>query len=210
MKPFVQRIKDQNEKLKSTASTEAPATHSSEETAIVGATAKPSDNSLVSETAEALAETTTDSTEGGSIQSDLIPDNTENKDNNENKENSESSEKDDLLDVRPSVESTTHLTTKEKELSDESVFDINRLTVGSWIISNLDGGQIKCKLAAKIASKDLYIFVDRQGKKIMQLSEQEILERVSKKELTMVTMEIQNEQLLASVISKNRTLKSDH
>lgn len=180
MKPFVQRIKVQNEKI-NTVDSEPSATTITEV-----------DVNIELATDTTPPKVALDSTQTDSIQTDL---NIEHKDN---------------LEERSTIESETPPTTKTNEPSDVIAFDIARLTVGSWVTSNHEGAKVKCKLAAKIASKNLYIFVDRQGKKIMQLSEQEILKRVARAELTMVTMEVQNEQLLASVISKNRTLKSDH
>ena len=96
----------------------------------------------------------------------------------------------------------------EGSTTDLEMFDINRLTVGSWVEVEKNNNQLKCKLAAKINTKDLYIFVDRQGKKVMELSSEKIVRMVNDKQLKMVILEVQNDQLLASLITKTRTLKS--
>ncbi len=94
---------------------------------------------------------------------------------------------------------------KTESKQQESV-DIRSITVGSWISYNLNDRKIKCKLAARIVSKDVYIFVDRKGLKILEQTTQELNEKLASGKVCLV--ESENSGRLESVIAKTRNLKS--
>ena len=99
------------------------------------------------------------------------------------------------------------------EKTDESIegkqqetVDITSITVGSWISYNLNNRKIKCKLAARIVTKDVYIFVDRKGLKILEQTTQELNDKLASGKVCLV--ESENSGRLESVIAKTRNLKS--
>jgi len=87
-------------------------------------------------------------------------------------------------------------------------FSLQQLSVGSWLKINHKNNLIKCKMAARIASKDRYIFVDRIGKKLLELSGNEIMKYYENDLLELITIEDNNESSLADVITKTRHLKN--
>jgi len=97
----------------------------------------------------------------------------------------------------------------EPNLSKNKVpFNLQQLSVGSWLNINHKSTLIKCKMAARIASKNRYIFVDRAGKKLLELSSDEIMQYYNNDLLELITIETNNESSLADVISKTRHLKN--
>jgi len=98
--------------------------------------------------------------------------------------------------------------TTETSLRDLKL-DISSISVGSWINYQSDKVQIKCKLAAKITSKDSYIFVDRKGIKVLELTTPELVEKLDKGKINLISTENNNSQLLESVIAKTRVLKAE-
>ncbi len=95
------------------------------------------------------------------------------------------------------VDQPTHLSDSAK---------IADITVGTWINYELNKRLIKCKLAARIVSKDVYIFVDRKGLKILEQSTQELEGKLKSGKIEIV--ESENSTRLESVIAKTRNLKS--
>jgi len=100
---------------------------------------------------------------------------------------------------------------KEKvaEVKKFAVFKIETLTVGSWFKIKRDEQFVKCKLAAKIASKNSFIFVNRKGQKLFEFYDTDLVNLFQKGHLKLVDIEVSSESMLASVITKTRTLKSD-
>jgi len=88
------------------------------------------------------------------------------------------------------------------------VFSLQQISVGSWLKINHENKLIKCKMAARIASKDRYIFVDRSGKKLLEMKGEEIVQYHENGLLELVTIETNNESSLADLISKTRHLKN--
>ncbi|MBV1909213.1 MAG: DUF1631 domain-containing protein, partial [Kangiellaceae bacterium] len=84
------------------------------------------------------------------------------------------------------------------------------LSVGSWLRLKSLKQSTNCKLAARIVSKDSYIFVDRQGIKLIELSGSELNNQLQDGRMTLVSSESDNPILLESVIAKTRVLKSEN
>ena len=87
---------------------------------------------------------------------------------------------------------------------------IDDLSVGSWVKISRNKTKFACKLAAKIASKNAYIFVDRQGKKLLELTYDQLTAIHASGKLEWVNVEVSNDKLLESVISNTRSMKSEN
>lgn len=110
----------------------------------------------------------------------------------------------------PSAPLSVETTNKQSNITKQSLAtDLSSLTVGSWILLNETDPAQKCKLAARITSKDSYIFVDRKGVKVLELNGTELLECIQTLEITLLSTENNNSQLLESVIAKTRFLKAE-
>ncbi len=86
---------------------------------------------------------------------------------------------------------------------------LESITVGTWIVYELNNHQIKCKLAARIVSKDVYIFVDRKGLKILEQSSAELQQKLESQKITLLEADTSSPARLESVIAKTRNLKSE-
>ncbi|MDQ7049309.1 MAG: DUF1631 family protein [Enterobacterales bacterium] len=120
---------------------------------------------------------------------------------------------DESLNSETKVTETNKIETRTQlkpSLGVAQAIDITQLAVGSWLKIFEKGSNIKCKLAAKIVSKNIYILVDRQGKKLFELSEAELIKRYAKGEIQLLDFETVKQHVLASVISQNRSLKSEN
>jgi len=89
-----------------------------------------------------------------------------------------------------------------------SHFDVNLITVGTWVKININDRSRRCKLAARISSKNLFIFVDRQGKKICELNLVELTIKLEERDAEIINAELTNGRSLESIISTNRSMKS--
>ena len=99
---------------------------------------------------------------------------------------------------------------KASDSQSTSPIDITQLAVGSWLKVVEKNAKVKCKLAAKIASKGIYVLVDRQGKKLFELTENVLIKRYAKGDIELIDFETNKQHILASVISQNRSLKSEN
>jgi hypothetical protein len=106
----------------------------------------------------------------------------------------------------PEAQETNNISQHTQPNDPPETADISSITVGSWISYDLNNREIKCKLAARIVSKDLYIFVDRRGLKILEQTTQELTDKLSSGKVTL--LETENTGRLESVIAKTRNLKS--
>ncbi len=86
--------------------------------------------------------------------------------------------------------------------------DIRFVTVGTWLKIMVNNQSKRCKLAARISSKDLYILVDRQGKKICELIGQVLEKKLIEGEIEIINTELTNGKSLESIISTNRSMKN--
>ncbi len=122
---------------------------------------------------------------------------------------------------KPVKESTTNKETEpesqenlaqsiKNKQENNSPINITHLAVGSWVKIIHENKKTKCKLAAKIASKNTYVFVDRQGKKLFELQENNLIALYKQAKIELIDIETTKEQILATVITKNRSLKSEN
>lgn len=87
-------------------------------------------------------------------------------------------------------------------------FDVNLISVGTWIKINVNNQLQRCKLAARIFSKELYIFVDRQGKKICEFTLAELTAKLANGEAEIINAELTNGKSLEAIISTTRSMKT--
>jgi len=98
---------------------------------------------------------------------------------------------------------------KDKDKDKDKDYDIKLLPVGSWVKIHGDKGFVKCKLAAKITTKEHYIFVDRRGVKLFEITSKDLIDLFNHDNLIIVELETNNSRLLESVITNTRNLKAD-
>jgi len=101
-------------------------------------------------------------------------------------------------------------TTQKTELRIDAPKDLTELVVGSWINLLIDEKMRKCKLAAKIPHKNIYIFVDRQGKKLAELKTQELDRLLAHGDLVVLESGTLTDSVLKSLISNTREQKNEN
>ncbi len=89
-----------------------------------------------------------------------------------------------------------------------SKLDTSTINVGTWLEISIDNIKKRCKLAAKIASKSTYIFVDRQGKKIFELTEGELSNMIEQQQIEIMNAVNEDSNSLEAIISTNRNMKN--
>lgn len=106
------------------------------------------------------------------------------------------------------IEQSIPIAAPKKQTANYKKIDVNAISVGTWLKIVVNNEARRCKLAAIIASKKLHIFVDRQGKKICELSPQELTKKINDGEIIVINAELTSGKSLESIISTNRSMKS--
>ena len=96
---------------------------------------------------------------------------------------------------------------REKEI-EEVKPKLASLTVGSWVEMELNDKKVKCRLAAKIKKQGKYIFADRYGVKIKELTLEELAAMYVDKQIDLTVENDIFNQALSSLIVRGRNLKS--
>ncbi|MCW8876688.1 MAG: DUF1631 domain-containing protein [Kangiellaceae bacterium] len=98
---------------------------------------------------------------------------------------------------------------KQREKEIEQVKPkFSNLTVGSWLEMELDDKKVRCRLAAKIRKQDKYIFADRYGVKIKELTLEQLAAMYVDKQIDLTVENDIFNQALSSLIVRGRNLKS--
>jgi hypothetical protein len=83
--------------------------------------------------------------------------------------------------------------------------EASQLTIGGWIeFTKLEGETIKCRLAAKLQTTNMYIFVDRRGLKQEEIDYDELLKRINNGEAKIIQQGDYTDDPLATVVDNLR------
>jgi len=87
------------------------------------------------------------------------------------------------------------------------------IRVGAWLSVESDGEKkfeppLRCKLAAHIKISDRLIFVDRRGRKVLELSSFQLEQSIIKKQLTIVDQGLVFERALENIVDGLRTTQT--
>lgn len=92
--------------------------------------------------------------------------------------------------------------------SDYAMRQARRLSQGAWLQWNSDNGMQRCRLAAILPSVGRYVFVDRQGKKVMELSLDELAWSIKDEKLRVLNDGQLFDRALQTVIGDMRRRRS--
>lgn len=99
------------------------------------------------------------------------------------------------------------------QLSEEEysfiIKNISNLALGTRVQLELKGEIIRCQLAAKIAASGKFIFADKNGKKVVQCVERQLVEMFQSGQLKFRQKTGMFDEALTTVITNMRSLKSD-
>lgn len=83
--------------------------------------------------------------------------------------------------------------------------EASQLTIGGWIEFNTPEGEtIQCRLAAKLQTTNMYIFVDRRGLKQEEIDYDELLKRINNGEAKIIQQGNYTDDPLATVVDNLR------
>ncbi|TQV87582.1 DUF1631 family protein [Aliikangiella coralliicola] len=111
----------------------------------------------------------------------------------------------ELREKQPAIE-ISQLTEGERN---HILENIANLALGTRVELELKGEIKWCRLAAKIASTGMFVFADQNGNKVMQCTEQELVEMFESGQLKLRQKTGLFDEALTTIISSMRSLKSD-
>lgn len=104
------------------------------------------------------------------------------------------------------VEDANGVTAEEQPVDESMLAQVDRLSMGSWVEFMQDEkSHYRCKLAAVVKPTGKYIFVNRAGKKVAELSRRELAGRIATDVVKLLDDRLLFDRALESVISVLRT-----
>lgn len=105
------------------------------------------------------------------------------------------------------------LNTAEAKVSESEKVVPIMIRVGAWVSVSSDGENnfepaLRCKLAAHIKKSDRLIFVDRRGRKVLELCSFQLEQSIINKHLTVVEEGLVFERALENIVDSLRTTQA--